>query len=118
MDFNEEDAGKGQLKIEVQNEDNVYQWNLSKFQNRYFMIKSLLEDYYETGILPKLSQEADPFWDPPEGKFIGQAFLKMESLLYLMDCPSELALVGENLDNGWLFADLIPCDKEGIRNLS
>jgi hypothetical protein len=30
-----------------------------------------------------------------------------------MDCPSELALVGEKIDNGSLVVDLIPTDKVG-----
>jgi hypothetical protein len=43
----------------------TYEWTLDKFENRVFMIRDILEEYYETDELPKINKEQDPFWDPP-----------------------------------------------------
>lgn len=73
-----------------------YMWSLSKFTNRYFMIKDLLEQHYEGTKLPDKNTSEDPFWDPPEPRLIGQGFLCLESLGYLLDNPTTLTLVGDN----------------------
>jgi len=39
-------------------EDNsTYEWPLDKFENRVFMIRDILEEYYETDDLPNLDKE-------------------------------------------------------------
>ena len=38
--------------------------------------------------------------------------------MFLMDCASELTLVGERIDHGSLKVNLVPTDKNGVRNLS
>ena len=65
-----------------------------------------------------MAKEDDPFWDPPEPRLIGQGFLKIQALAYLMDNPSDLTLVGENFQSGNLNVNLIPTDDTGTRNLS
>ena len=47
-------------------------WEMSKFSNRYFIIKDILENYFETNEPCTLKQDDDPFWDPPEPYFMGQ----------------------------------------------
>ena len=49
----------------------VYIWDKKKFLNRYYMIKDLLDQYYENGIPPELDLSMDPFYDPPEPHLIG-----------------------------------------------
>ena len=48
---------------------------MKKFSNRYFLIKDILDHYFETNELPKFKKEDDPFWDPPEPYFMGQVIL-------------------------------------------
>jgi kinesin family protein 13 len=33
-----------------------YLWDLDKFSNRYYIIKDMIEKYYETGEIPELPQ--------------------------------------------------------------
>ena len=42
------------------------------------MIRDILEQYYEDFNVPRMKPEDDPFWDPPEPKLIGQAFIKLD----------------------------------------
>lgn len=48
--FNEENAQKGQIQIQVNNreEGQIYLWDLHKFSNRYYIIKDLLDKYFES----------------------------------------------------------------------
>lgn len=69
---------------------------MEKFFDRHVMIKELLDDYFESNELPELNEEKDPFWDPPEPQLIGQGFLKLLSIAYLLDNPSELIIVSDN----------------------
>ena len=52
--FTEDKAQKGQIKIQVNNreEGQVYLWDLHKFSNRYYIIKELLDKYFETTQIP------------------------------------------------------------------
>ena len=44
----------------------TYEWTLDKFENRVFMMRDVLEEFYETDELPKVDKEQDPFWDPQD----------------------------------------------------
>lgn len=92
-----EKTKKMKIQIQVFNKEEncVYFWNLSKFINRYYIIKEILDSYFESNQIPILTKEKDPFWDPPEQHQIGQGFLKMLSLAYLVDNPAILNLVGD-----------------------
>ena len=35
----------------------TYEWTPEKFENRVFMMRDMLEDYYESDTLPKVSKE-------------------------------------------------------------
>lgn len=97
---------KKKMKIQIQvnnkEEGNIYYWNIKKFLNRYLFIKDILDRYFESNQIPILTKEKDPFWDPPEPHLIGQGYLKMLSLVYLVDNPAELNIVGENGVTGTL----------------
>jgi kinesin family protein 13 len=45
---------KMNIKVQVDNRELGYRylWDLNKFSNRYYIIKDLIEKYYETGIVP------------------------------------------------------------------
>lgn len=49
-----------------------------------------------TGELPQIEQIDDPFYDPREPVVLGEGFVKLMSLAYLVDNPNELILVGDN----------------------
>jgi len=95
--FGHEKSMKTKIQVEVNNKETNTQsyWSISKFTNRYFIIKDLLEQFYEGVKLPENNTPEDPFWDPPEAHLIGQGFLCLESLGYLLDNPAELHLVGD-----------------------
>jgi hypothetical protein len=38
-------------------EKSTYEWTLDKFENRVFMIRDILEEFYETDELPKVAKE-------------------------------------------------------------
>lgn len=65
--------GKLEAKIRVTNDQFGYRyaWNLETAENRQYMIRDLLDQYYEDFTIPRLKPEDDPFWDPPEPKLIG-----------------------------------------------
>lgn len=75
-------SGKTDILVKVQNneDDYYYEWPADKFHNRLYMIRELLEEYFDSGELPKQDKTLDPFWDPPNPLLIGQSFLKLESL--------------------------------------
>jgi len=35
------------------------------------MMRDLVNEYFDSGNLPKLNHDNDPFWDPPEPIMIG-----------------------------------------------
>lgn len=72
-----------------------------------------MDNFFDTGEIPKLKREEDPFWDPPKPYFMGQAFQKMMSLGYMLDNPSDLVIVGERGSIGQLKANIIPTDGSG-----
>jgi len=113
--FGGEKSSKTKIQVFVQNKETNHQyvWSLSKFNNRYFMIKDLLEAHYEGGQLPRNNTTEDPFWDPPEARMIAQGFLCMESLGYLIDNPAELHLVTDSGTIGKLNVNLVPLTENG-----
>ena len=54
-------------------------------------IKEIIEDYHDTGILPKLTNEQDPFWDPEDINLTKANKQKLEN-----DDDDEMLIVGKN----------------------
>lgn len=81
------DMKKRSIKIKVVNREvgYTYWWNVDKLSNRYYIIKDMSEQYFETGVIPQLEQKDDPFWDPPEHSLIGRGFLTTKALTYMFD---------------------------------
>lgn len=92
------------MRVKVDNHERgyFYYWDMEKFQSRYYMIKDRLDDFFETNEYVQEDNEQDPFWDPPEPILLGQGYLKLMSLAFLLDNPSELILVGDNGQIGTL----------------
>jgi len=80
------------------------------------MIREILEQYFDSGDLPKLEKSEDPFWDPPNPILIGQSYLSLGALGYACDSELEasiLSIDGTAGRNGTLKIAYEPCDAEG-----
>lgn len=109
---------KTDLVIIVDNqEDNYfYEWTVDKFQNRLFMIRELLEEYFEDNELPQLDKNVDPFWDPPNPILIGQSFLQLQPLSLTVENSLDAAILsidGHGGKQGVLSISYEPCNAEG-----
>lgn len=106
---------KFRIKIQVDNHELGYSyfWDINKFTSRYFLIRELLDQYYITDEIVKPSKEEDPFWDPPEPQLIGEGYLKLMSLAYLLDNPNQLIIVGDEGKIATLEVNIMPVDENG-----
>lgn len=80
------------------------------------MIRDLVNEYFDTGNLPKLPKEEDPLWDPPEPQIIGQSFLALKNLAYVFENAIEakiLSVEGQGGIRGTLYAKYRPTDDSG-----
>jgi hypothetical protein len=59
------------IKIDNFEEGYYYQWSEDKFHDRFYLMRDLIEEYFETEKIPVVPKERDPFWDPPEPQLIG-----------------------------------------------
>jgi len=66
---------------------------VDKFENRLFMIREILEEFFDDQKLPILEKEEDPFWDPPNPILIGQSFLQLESLSLMFESNLEASIL-------------------------
>jgi len=112
------EMGKTEILIRVDNGEvgYYYMWDEDKFQNRLYMMRDLVNEYFETGELPDLKQEEDPYWDPPDPVLIGQCFLRLQNLLYLVENEQELKILsteGKSGVRGLLMAKYFPMDSTG-----
>jgi kinesin family protein 13 len=106
---------KFRIKIQVDNHELGYSyfWDINKFTSRYFLIRELLDQFYITEEIVKPSKEEDPFWDPPEPQLIGEGYLKLMSLAYLLDNPNQLIIVGDEGKIATLEVNIEPVDESG-----
>lgn len=103
---------KRSIMIKVANKDAgyCYWWDPETLSNRYYIIKDMSEQYFETGNVPVLEQANDPFWDPPAPALIGRSFLTTKALTYMFDNPARLPIIGEDEQCGELSVNLVPTD--------
>ncbi len=64
------------------------------------MMRDLVNEYFDTGDLPKLSHDEDPFWDPPEPLLIGQSFMSLKNLGYLIENEMESKILSSEGNSG------------------
>lgn len=116
--FSADHASKTEILVKIDNneESYFYEWTSEKFQNRLFMIRELLEDYFDTGELPKLDKDKDPFWDPPNPILLGQSFLQLQPLGLGFENQLEAAILsidGNSGRQGTLTIGYNPCTQNG-----
>ena len=65
--------GKTDILIKIDNDEDkyFYEWQSEKFRSRLYMIREILDEYYDSGVIPTLDKNEDPFWDPPNPILIG-----------------------------------------------
>lgn len=111
-------SGKTEIYVMVNNSEEgyYYEWPVSKFENRLFMIREILEEYFDDGTIPILEKETDPFWDPPNPILIGQSFLQLEPLSLMFENNLEasiLSIDGAGGKQGTLSIGYSPCTADG-----
>lgn len=112
------DLGHTDIVVKVDNfeEGYYYQWSEDKFNDRIFMMRDLVNEYFETEQLPQLTNDEDPFWDPPEPMLIGQSFMSLKNLAYLIENEMEskiLSSEGNSGVRGILSVKYFPTDETG-----
>lgn len=112
------DDGNTEIVVKVDNleEGYYYQWSEEKFNDRIFMMRDLVNEYFDTGNLPNLTHESDPFWDPPEPVMIGQSFVSLKNLGYLIENEMDIKILsaeGTSGVRGQLSVKYLPTDDTG-----
>ena len=65
--------GKTDILIKIDNDEDkyFYEWQSEKFRSRLYMIREILDEFYDSGTVPSLDKNEHPFWDPPNPILIG-----------------------------------------------
>ena len=108
---------KSSVKVKVTNKEDGYHyfWDPEKFTNRLYMIRDIMDKFFETGEKPKLNKDEDPFWDPQDAVLIGRSYLYLKSLGYMLDNESSCKVMNTNIpgDLGKLTCNIRPTDETG-----
>lgn len=109
---------KTSVMIRVENKEAgyFYDWPADKFKNRIFLIRDVLDDYFDSGDLPQVVDETDPFWDPPNPVLIGQSFIQLEPLGLQFENfidATVLSIDGAGGSQGQLTIGYAPCTVDG-----
>ena len=80
------------IKIQVNNHEfgTINYWAVDKFSDRYYAFKDLVDHFLETNQIFKLSQDEDPFYDPPMQIEVGICYIILKPLVYLFDIMKNL----------------------------
>lgn len=95
-------------------------WDIEKFNDRLMSIRDMYSQYVDQNqAVPEMDNSESPFDDPPEPQLIGQGYYKLEPLVYLIDNPHQIQLIGNaNGQKGGNFGKLevnvIPTDEGGL----
>jgi Skp family chaperone for outer membrane proteins len=73
-------------------------WPESKFQNRIYIMREKYLEFTENGSI-SMTQEEDPWYDPPEKQLIGTCHLYLESLSYAVSIELSTQIVGAAGEN-------------------
>lgn len=77
------------------------------------MMKDMINSS-DTNSVQELDPEEDPFIDPVEPLLLGQVYYKLEPLAFLIDNPSVISIIGQDLQvMGKLEVNIIPVDEDG-----
>lgn len=80
------------------------------------MIREILDEFFDSGIKPKLDKNEDPFWDPPNPILVGQSFLQLEPLGVQIENQLEAAILsidGNGGKHGTINIGYRPCNDQG-----
>jgi hypothetical protein len=108
---------KSKVKVRVTNKEDGYHydWDPEKFSDRLYMIRDVMNEYFDSGKLPKLDKDQDPFWDPEEACLIGRGYVYLKSLGYMLDNVASCRIMNTNHqgDCGTLDCGVVPTDETG-----
>lgn len=113
---NQEPRKRLKLKVRVLNEEKGYSyvWDLECFQNRYYMIKDVIEDYYAKNEFPIVSDDQDPFWDPQAPQLVGKAHLSLIHAACGLEYSQKIIIYSEEKEVGSLEVETLPCGQDGL----
>lgn len=103
------------IRVKVINEEYnlLYYWGLNKLNDRYFLIRDVLDEFFDTDQLPQVENDKDPFWDPEEPIDVGRCFLSFKPLSLLFDTEKTLRIYKETETVGTIHVKICPCSKAG-----
>lgn len=103
------------IRVRVMNEDacHLFFWDMNKLNDRQFLIREMLDKYFETDVIEKVDRESDPFWDPEEAIDIGRAFITLKPISVLFDIERSVKIYYETEVIGSMQVRLEPCDSMG-----
>lgn len=103
------------IRIRIMSEDygHVFFWDTTKLNDRQYLIREMLDKYFETESLEKPQKEHDPFWDPEEPIDIGRSFISLKPISLLFDVSRTLKIYFETEVIGTVEVKLTPCDHFG-----
>lgn len=108
---------KAEIFVKVNNKDtgDVYLWDMEKFMDRLYVIRELVNNYFDTNQIPEMTGENDPFWERSQPQLIGLGYYKLEPLAYLIDNPHTVSLIGSDQKGlvGKLEVNILPTDETG-----
>lgn len=102
-------------RVRIINEDycHLFFWDTNKLNDRQYLIREMLDKYFETENFEKPEKEHDPFWDPEEPVDLGRAFLSLKPISLLFDVTRQLKIFYETEVIGSVQVKLEPCDHFG-----
>lgn len=71
------------IKVDYHSENYFQLWSLQEFEDRLFMMRNIIEDYREDGVINQditTDKSKDPFHDPPQPVCVGMAFVDLKPL--------------------------------------
>ena len=81
------------------------------------MIREVLSEYFESNTIPDFNdKDEDPFWDPPQPILIGNSYLSLKSLSYMLEHELSAKIFspeGSKGVRGYLNVRYAPCDENG-----
>lgn len=70
------------IKVDFHDENYFQLWSLQEFEDRLYMMRNIIEDYREDGIINTdlTDKSKDPFYDPPQPVCVGMAIVDLKPL--------------------------------------
>lgn len=92
------------------------EWNVKKFYEKLEEIKAAMDNYNEG--IDTAGGSDDPLNEVSEPIQLGMAYYRLEGLLYMMDNPATVSIVGKDSKIvGKLDVNIIPCCEDGDTEL-